>query len=121
MSTEWTAEMKQYFKGLKRTHAGRKNNGELSAGEGKTKLTPALLKKLAEFYTQEGDVTSCFTTVWSWNLMCRAFNLEQLSAPALSWEVDAIACQFGVEKNKKDGDKVLCKHVYANPFVPEVR
>ena len=39
---------------------------------------------------------------------------------AFAWATDAITVQFAQVKTKKDGKKILLKHVYANPFQPEV-
>ena len=62
---------------------------------------------------------------WPWNLMCRSFNVSLPHAPSLGWAGDCISVHYGQDKTKKDGGKrnktVMMKHLFENPFEPQVR
>lgn len=88
--------------------------------EGKDKITIELFKALAGHFWNEGDSVNNFCTTWAWNLMCRAMNVAKLTMEAISWEQDCLAIEYGCTKTDKKGNLTCLKHVYCNPYLPEV-
>ena len=117
---QWDYELKRLFQSLRNEEGERKQKGKIPMKEGKDKLQWALFDKLSEFFNREGDVQSAFTNSWSWQLMCRAMNISTLTASAISWAGDCIAVQYGKTKMDRKGSSTILKHVYANPYRPEV-
>ena len=64
-----------------------------------------LYRHLADYFHREGDAVAIFNNSWSWNLMCRSFNVSLLHAPSLAWAGDCISVEFGQDKTKKNGGK----------------
>jgi len=117
---EWSDSLQGFHKGAGVDDAERRQRGEMSAMKGKSHMVWDLCVALAVFFIEEGDPQCWFGNVWSWNLMCRCFNVAELCMNAFGWSTDAITVQFAQVKTKKDGENILVKHVYANPFQPEV-
>lgn len=88
--------------------------------EGKDKISLGLYKRLAGHFWKEGDTVNAFNTSWAWNLMSRQMNIEKLTISAISWEQDCLAIEYGCTKTDKMGTKSCLKHVYCNPYMPEV-
>ena len=88
--------------------------------EGKSKLTFKLFKKIGAYFMKEGDVIGVFDNSWSWNLMSRSMNVNELTCSALGWGGDCITVEFGRTKTDKDGTHTMVKHLYCNPFMPEI-
>lgn len=93
--------------------------------EGKSKMMCHLFRGLAYHFHEAADVYGSFNNSWSWNLMCRSFNVVNLHFNALGWAGDCISVQYGQDKTRKGGDKnnanAMIKHLFANPFEPAVR
>ena len=121
---QWHAGLKSYFAGLKRKDAENKQKGLGRVTEGKCKMCLQLLKQLAIFFHQECKPIASFCNSWAWNLMCRHFNLESISAHHLGFKQDAITVEYAKDKTRPEGDShnktAMLKHVFANPFMPEV-
>lgn len=121
---EWDATMHDFFKGLKNDEAKRRQTGLLPCKEGKTKMCVALFRHMAAFFHREGKMLAVFNHNWSWNLMCRSFNICLLFAQSLGWGGDCIGCQYGQDKTRKGGGRTnktaMMKHLFANPHEPEV-
>ena len=98
----------------------RKQAGSVPMVEGKSKLKLALYIKFAEYFIAEDLVSENFTNTWAWNLMCRSMNISGITASALSWGGDCIAVEYGATKTKKKNVQIILKHLFANPFQPEV-
>ena len=113
-----------FFKGLKRDEAERKQNGELAMKEGKNKMTYDLFYYISQQLHKEGKTEFAFESNMSWNLMCRQYNVTTLNAQAFGVYMDAITVEYGKDKTHGTGGNqnksVMLKHVYANPFMPEV-
>ena len=88
--------------------------------EGKSKLRFPLFKRMGTYFMKEGDVISCFDNSWSWNLMARSMNVNELTCSALGWGGDCITVEYGRTKTDKDGSHTMLKHLYCNPYMPEI-
>ena len=121
----WNSSMLNFFRGLKNDEAEKRHRGEMSMKEGKSKMTFDLYYHLGLFFHREGKIDCAFQNSFGWNLMARHFNVDTLCAEAFGFYVDAITVQYGKDKTHTDGGKsnqtAMLKHVYANPFMPEVR
>lgn len=98
----------------------RKQKGEVPMKEGRSKLKLELYIRFAKHFIFEDMVSENFTNTWAWNLMCRSMNISGLTASALSWAGDCIAVEYGMTKTKKKNVQIILKHLFANPFQPEV-
>ena len=121
---EWDASMHDFFRGLKNDEANRRQKGLLPSKEGKTKMCVTLFRLMAAYFHREGKVLAVFMHDWSWNLMCRSWNICLLFAQSLGWGGDCIGCQYGQDKTRKGGGRTnktaMMKHLFANPHEPEV-
>ena len=120
---DWDSTMKDYFKGLKNLEAERRQKGLLPSVEGKSKMTVNLLRHMTTYFHKEGDVVDSFNHIWSWNMICRSFNVSLLHAGSLGWAGDCISIEYGQDKTHRDGGRNktgMIKHLYANPYEPEV-
>ena len=122
---EWDATMSGFFKGLKNDEANRRQTGLLPLKEGKAKMNVTLFRLMSDHFHKEGDVVSVHNHNWSWNLMCRSFNVSNMFAQHLGWGGDCISLQYGQTKTMREGGKrnltAMLKHLFANPFEPRVR
>ena len=119
----WNNNFLEFFKGLRNNEAERKQRGLLQMSEGKSRMTIMLFRALADFFHKEGQIMGSFHNSWSWNLMCRSFNVTKLHFNALAG--DCISVEYGQEKTKRADGKnnmnSMVKHLFANPFEPAVR
>ena len=98
----------------------RKQAGDVPMKEGRNKLQLNLYMQFAKYFFAEDMVAENFTNTWAWNLMCRSMNISTITASALSWAGDCIGVEYGMDKTHKKASKIILKHVFANPFQPEV-
>ena len=121
---QWHAGLKSYYSGLKQRMAELKQKGLGKLTEGKNKMCLRLFLETGKFFQQEGKTIPAFSNSWSWNLMCRHSNLDELNANHMGFKQDAITVQYGKDKNHTDGNShnktAMLKHVFANPFMPSV-
>jgi hypothetical protein len=124
MGVEFAAELKLFYKGLKRSVAQQSHENGSRLTEGKEPLPYSLYKLIGlEIHRTGGkDFIFCHLfLVLTWNLMCRAGNGESIHFGHLSWHEDALAIQFGHMKNDQEGERPKDpRHVYANPKSPEI-
>ena len=97
---EWDASMHDFFRGLKNDEVKRRQIGLLPSKEGKSKMCVMLFRHMAAFFHREGKVFDVFNHNWSWNLMCRSYNICLLFAQSLGWGGDCIVCQYGQDKKR---------------------
>jgi len=88
--------------------------------EGKNKLSMLMYRQFGNYFMQEGEVSANFVNTWAWNLICRSANVSGVTASALSWGGDCIGVQYGKSKTDPSGRDQILKHLFANPFQPEV-
>ena len=83
-----------------------------------------LYEQLGAYFHREGRSMASFCNAFSWNLMARHFNVQGLTAGAFGWTGDAMTVEYGKDKVRQEGGGTnkagMLKHIYANPFQPEV-
>lgn len=111
----------KFFKGLKRTMARERANGERNMKEGKDPLPFGLYRWICKEFMKSGDYFSlCYGTL-CWNLMCRTSNTAAVGFSHIKLIDDAVAISFAHMKNDLEGEGLGrdYKHIYANPIFPE--
>ena len=88
--------------------------------EGKDKVSYGLYTKLDRYFWKEGDTSNAFEISWSWNLMSRQMNIEKLTVSTISWDHDCLLIEYDRTKTDPNGRNTCLKHVYVNPYKPEV-
>ena len=116
----WHLALNKFYTGLKNQESMRKQAGDVPMKEGRNKLQLNLYMQFAKYFFAEDMVAENFTNTWAWNLMCRSMNISTITASALSWAGDCIGVEYGMDKMNKKATKIILKHVFANPFQPEV-
>ena len=124
MSDELVAELRNHFKGLKRTLASEAADGRGEVTSGKSPLRFSLYKQLAAFglrSLKSGHTFAHLFLIMCWNLMCRAGNAVSICFSHLEWREDALGIYFAHMKNDQLGERPKDpRHVYANPVNPEI-
>lgn len=124
MSESLQSELKNHFRGLKRTTTKTVAEGGARIKTGKDALDFGLYKFLClEFLKSPRPdfiFAHCFM-IFCWNLMCRAGNMTSVCWSHLEWRNDALGIYFAHMKNDQFGERPRDpRHVYANPLIPEI-
>ena len=124
MSESLQSELKNHFRGLKRTTTKTVAEGGGRIKTGKDALDFGLYKFLClEFLKSSRPdfiFAHCFM-IFCWNLMCRAGNMASVCWSHLEWRNDALGIYFAHMKNDQFGERPRDpRHVYANPLIPEI-
>ena len=116
--------MTDMFAGLKRTISMEVQDGNGSIKKGKDPMSFDLYQWMCEYNLKSGKSEGIFTQaflVLSWNLMCRASNVESIHFNHMEWRADAYCVYFAHQKNDQGGEKPRdARHIYANPFNPAI-
>ena len=124
MSQELVDEMRNHFKGLKRTLASEAADGNSEVRIGKDPLKFSLFKQMAAYSLKSGKSGHTFAhlfLIMCWNLMCRAGNAVSIWISHMEWRVDALGIYFAHMKNDQLGERPRDpRHIYANPVNPEI-
>ena len=124
MDVEFAAELKLFYKGLRRSVTRSSHNLNQRLTEGKEPFSFSIYRALNNAMMRATTKDSIFAhlfLVTSWNLMCRAGNTVSIRHAHLAWREDALTIMFGHMKNDQEGDRPRDpRHLYANPIVPEV-
>jgi hypothetical protein len=124
MDVDFAAEMKTFYKGLKRTCAKASDDRGDKLTEGKEPFDFRLYRLLCKSMIASAHKDSPFAhtfTVLCWNLMCRSSNAASIHYQHISWHSDAATVLFGHMKNDQGGDRPRDpRHIYANPVMPEI-
>ena len=124
MTSNLESELREYFKGLKRTHARNAHHGKRKVKRGKDPLSFSLYKFLcsAMLVHPNKDMTFCRAyMVLAWNLMCRSHNAFGIRHSHMEWRNDALCIFFAHMKNDQTGDRPRDpRHIYANPLEPSI-
>ena len=113
-------EMSEVFKTLKKLDARRRMNaGQGARRTGKAPLQQAVYRDMAQHFLVDRSDATCWTHLYllfTWNLMCRADNTDQIAVADLGWEEDSLTVRFAMSKTDQAGTKGdLERHLFANP------
>jgi hypothetical protein len=125
-----TGELKTFFKdfheGYKRIVAQKKENGVMKNHEGKVPVTVVIYKALAKLALFAATTRTRFSSfvhlflLLCWNLFSRSCNVAKLRTHHFTWDNDALVIDMSKQKGDQAGDHILPKHIYANPYNPEL-
>ena len=123
MSATLINELKEHFRGLKRT-VQSVSAGETSIKTGKEPLSFGLYRYLSLKLLEKGKKDfqfAHFFIVLCWNLMCRSNNVFGIDYRHMNWRDDALCIYFSQTKTDQLGERPKDpRHVYPNPHVPEI-
>lgn len=119
------AYFKSFMQGYKRKVQNKKDEGKMDNHEGKvTVLVYTNLCKLALFATKDTRSKFCsFVHVYlilCWNLFSRSISVTELRTHHMSWKNDALVIDFNSHKSDQTGERITPKHIFANPYEPEM-
>ena len=124
------AELANFFKnfheGYKRIVARKKEAGIMKNYEGKVAVTYVIycaLAKVALFAASERTQFSSFVHLYlvlCWNLFSRSCSVSSLRTHHCTWVNDSLVIDMSVQKGDQTGENIKPKHVYANPYNPEL-
>lgn len=119
----WIAK---FIEGYKRVIADLKDKGIMKNYEGKVPITLATYSKLcgialfaAEQRARSASSVHSFM-ILCWNLFARSNSVAGLRTHHLCWIGDALVVDMSKQKADQTGEKITPKHLYANPFRPEM-
>lgn len=116
---------KEFRQGYSRLIAEKRANGEMKNYEGKVAVTFAVYRSLAKqalFAANDRTTTSMVHAymLLCWNLFARSVSVTELRTTHLVWEGDALKIDFSRSKSDQSGEKQVPKHLFANPYNPEI-
>ena len=79
----------------------------------------ALIALMASDRSQFSSYVHCYM-ILCWNLFARSISISSCRTHHLSWQNDCLVVDMSVHKGDQTGEKITPKHVYANPFQPEI-
>lgn len=124
MSLSLSQDLKNDYRGLKRTSALELQEGGEKVTVGKSPFDFQLYRLLAEKFLKACGKQFVFSHLFHiicWNLMCRAGNAVSICWDHLIWENDSLGIYFCHMKNDQTGERPKDpRHVYANPLIPEI-
>lgn len=118
--------LKTFKEGYKRKVAQKKDIGDMKAHEGKVALTYPLYQKLCAYALFSPALRSTYSgflhlfLVMCWNLFARSCSVAQLRTNHMYWANDCLVVDFSLHKGDQAGERITPKHVFANPYHPEV-
>jgi len=124
MSLELQSELKNHYKGLKRTIASNIAAGGTKIKSGKDPLSISLYRFLGLEVLRMDNRDSVFARTFmilTWNLICRASNTFQVCLDHMEWSEDSLCVFFSQMKNDQCAERPRDpRHIYANPLHPEI-
>ena len=121
LPVEHDVYLKRFTEGRKRKIAELRNEGLLSAREGKTYLLCAGYKWLAKTAIKDPSHSYAHPfLVLSWNLMARSQTTSNLLWENVGWDGDCMTLQYETSKSNQTGENVVPRHIFANPYQPSI-
>lgn len=123
---EVTTALKHFLDGYSRKVGELKLTGEMRMEEGKSPFSFAAYTYMAQkaLNYKKDFAVATFAHLYlllSWNLIARCNSVGSLIYQHIEWSSnDALLITFPTHKGDKEGKNSAPKHVYANPFKPEV-
>lgn len=123
-SDAFKKSVKDFFAGLKRQDAEKRQENGDAPTVGKMALPFGLYRSLAKALLMDGRPQMLFAhcyLVLTWNLMCRSNNTAKIGVRRIQWREDSLVIYFAQTKSDQAGDRVKDPlHLYANPGMPEI-
>jgi hypothetical protein len=117
--------LEEFLQGFQRLCAEKKLNGTMQVYEGKQHLPFSgyrlLAEKLVSSAAKERSSASFFGwafLVLQWNLMARSHTVATIVLQHIKWEEDSLIVTTPMHKGDPGGDRVMSRHVFANPLDP---
>jgi hypothetical protein len=124
MHSAFTAQLKQFTKGIRRTVADKKKVEGDSNIIGKKKMDFNVYQLMCELFMSEEEEEFIFARSFltlEWNLMARSENVVHAHMFHITWENDSLVFRFVKSKGDQTGkNSDQAWHVYANPNNPAV-
>lgn len=118
--------LSQFCDGYKRLVADKKAQGIMKNFEGKVPVAYLIYMQLAkqalfaaEKRTPYSSYVHCFMLL-SWNLFARSCSVGDLKLNHFSWQNDSLVIDMSKQKADQTGERIVPKHLYANPYNPEI-
>jgi hypothetical protein len=130
MSSELEISLSNYISGFRRNVADLKQRGLMDIQEGRAPIAFSgyvILARALATHIPQGRSASWQQSIFSWpfflfcwNLMARSCSVGDLMLQHLRWHNDALVCTLPKHKGDQVGDKIVDRHVFANPLNPVV-
>ena len=119
--------LSRFMAGYKRQEIKRNADAGLTTDNAKEPLNFNCYKILARAF-MKGKPDDCYLWTFAhtyfllqWNSLSRNETMQKLSLTKIKWADDALQLYFIKMKNDQNGTQsVKPKHIYANPFTPEI-
>lgn len=116
-------DLSNFLSGYQKETARARENGELPSFEGKQFISLAVYRKVALYALEKNGSDSTFTHLYlvlCWNLMGRSNTTANLNMSNIKWDNDSLVIDIPRHKGDQTGEFSSSKHLYANPFMPEI-
>jgi hypothetical protein len=116
----------KFVNGYGRLVAKKKETGLMKNFEGKVALTFSLFVDLCKKSLFACDLRSTFSRfvhlfgILCWNMFARSNSVANLRTNHIIWENDAMLVDMSRHKADQTGENTTPKHIYANPYQPEI-
>jgi hypothetical protein len=122
MPSDVNSYLGKYKKGHKRKLAELKNDGIMKMTGGKEQITFAHLSMILKVTLKlagDGRYTHLFLSIL-WTLFARSASVADVHMQFFTLDCDAITNKFPRHKGDQDGRRSFPKHVYGNPYDPNL-
>jgi hypothetical protein len=120
----WDEETGVVFQGLKREKAAARAEGKAKKKtKGKKPMEFGLYCTVSKLMWKSSKDMFAFNVIYMllcWNLMARSGNVTKICFEHFDWKDDAMTILFCTTKTDQGGDRAHPRHIYANPFKPEI-
>jgi hypothetical protein len=130
LSSELEIALSNYIAGFKRNVADLKQRGLMEIQEGRSPIAfsgyvivaQAILKHIphGRSASWQQSIFAWPFFIFCWNLMARSCSIGDLMLQHIRWHNDALICTLPKHKGDQVGDKVVDRHVFANPINPSI-
>jgi len=130
MSSELEIALSNYISGFKRNVADLKQRGLMDIQEGRAPIAfsgysivcRAILthEPIGRSASWQKSIFAWPFFVFCWNLMARSCSVGDMMLQHLRWHGDALVCTLPKHKGDQVGDKIVDRHVFANPLNPSI-
>lgn len=125
MAEETKLKISSFMRGYKRLVNEKKQKGEIPIFEGKRNLPypgycALALYSIKSQNSRDGSLFSHVFMVLAWNLFARSHSVASIMLNHINWENDCLLLTLPKHKGDQEGTNVSPKHIYANPFKPEI-